>query len=66
MRTSARRRHIYNDMGQIEIEEFSEKSISRIFIASSIRKAEAVETILSEEGIDYAIALEPYYWISFT
>jgi len=47
-------------MGRIEIEEFSDKKISRIFIASSIREAEAVERILSEDAIDYAIALEPY------
>jgi len=51
---------IVRDMGRIEIEEFSGKNISRIFIASSIREAEAVERILSEDGIDYAISLELY------
>ena len=47
-------------MGQIEIENFSDKDVSRIFIAASIKEAEAAEDILTQNGIDYAISLEPY------
>lgn len=42
------------------MDEFSEKDVIRIFIASTIMEAEAVERLLTEEGIDYAIAPEPY------
>jgi len=52
-------------MGRIEIEEFSEKDISRIFIAASLKEAELVENILSEDGIDYTISLEPYLRIGY-
>ncbi len=47
-------------MGRIEIEDFSDKNISRIFIAASIKEAEFVEDILTQDGIDYAVALEPF------
>jgi len=47
-------------MPRIEIEDFSDKDISRIFIAASVKEAELVEKILTENGIDYAISLEPY------
>lgn len=52
-------------MGKIEIEDFAEKNISRIFMAAKIREAELVEKILTEEGIDYAIELEPYLQAGF-
>ena len=47
-------------MGRIEIEYFSDKSISRIFIADSIERAEVIEDILTENGIDYAVSLEQF------
>jgi hypothetical protein len=47
-------------MGRIEIENFSGKDISRIFIAASIKEAESAEGILTQNGIDYAISLESY------
>jgi hypothetical protein len=47
-------------MARIEIENFSNKDISRIFIAGSIREAEAAEDILTQNGMDYALSLEPY------
>jgi len=52
-------------MGRIEIEDFSSKDISRIFIAGSIKEAESVEDILNQNGIDYAISLEPYVRMFF-
>jgi hypothetical protein len=47
-------------MARIEIEDFSDKKISRIFIAASIKEAESAEDILTQNAIDYAISLEPY------
>ena len=47
-------------MGRIQIEDFTDKQISRIFIADSIKMAEQTENILTEEGIDYAVSLEPF------
>jgi hypothetical protein len=47
-------------MGRVEIENFSDKDISRIFIAASIKEADSAEDILTQIGIDYAISLEPY------
>jgi hypothetical protein len=47
-------------MGRIEIEDFPDKNTSRIFIAASVREAKRVEDILSREGIEYAIEIEPY------
>ena len=52
-------------MGRIEIEDFSRKDISRIFIAGSIEEAESAEDILTQNGIDYAISLEPYVRMFF-
>jgi len=47
-------------MGRIELEEFSEKAISRLCIADSIKEAEQIENILTENGIDFAVSLEKY------
>ena len=52
-------------MGRIELEEFSDKEISRIFIADSTKKAEMAEDILTENDIDYAVSLEPFVEIAF-
>ncbi len=53
------------DMSRIELEDFSDKDISRIFIAASVKEAELVEKILTQNGIDYAISLEPYTRLFF-
>ncbi len=47
-------------MGRIDIENFSDKDVSRIFIAASIKEAESAEDILTQNGIEYAISLEPF------
>ena len=52
-------------MGRLEIEYFSDKDISRIFIAGSIKETESAEDILTRNGIDYAISLEPYTRLFF-
>ncbi len=52
-------------MGRVEFENFSDKDISRIFIAGSIRETESAEDILTQNGIDYAISLETYTRLFF-
>ena len=47
-------------MGRIEIEDFSDKDMSRIFIARNIRESERAETLLSENGISYAVQMEEF------
>ena len=51
---------IVKHMPRIEIEDFSDKNISRIFMAASIKEAEFVEDILTQDGIDYSVSLEPF------
>ena len=48
-------------MGRKDLEEFKGKKIARIFIAKKVSEAETVENILTENNIDYAIEIEPYY-----
>jgi len=47
-------------MSRVEIEEFSAKEISRIFVAGSIREAERVEALLTENAISYAVQIEEF------
>jgi hypothetical protein len=47
-------------MGRVQIEDFSDKAISRILMAGTIEEAEQTEDILTENGIDYAVSLEPF------
>jgi hypothetical protein len=47
-------------MAQVEIEDFKDKEIKRVFMAGSQEEAKRVEDLLNDEDIDYAIALEPY------
>ena len=47
-------------MGRIEIEEFTDKEISRIFIADLIKTTEKAEDILTKNNVDYAVSLEPF------
>jgi hypothetical protein len=47
-------------MARVEIEEFSGKDISRLFVAGSIREAERAEVLLSENAISYAVEIEDF------
>jgi len=47
-------------MARVEIEEFSAKDISRIFVAGSIREAERAEALLTENAISYAVQIEEF------
>ena len=40
---------------RVEVDEFSDKDISRIFVPGSIREAEWAEAILTENAISYAV-----------
>ncbi len=53
-------------MGRIQIEDFTDKEISRIFIATNVEQAERIEDILTQKGIDYAAVIEPHLNISLT
>lgn len=48
-------------MAKISLEDFSDNQIARIYIARNIKEAERAEQILSKNGVDYAIELEPYW-----
>jgi len=47
-------------MSHIELEDFKDREIKRIYMAGSQDEARRVEDLLNNEEIDYAIALEPY------
>jgi len=48
-------------MRRKKLEEFRNKKIAHIFIAKNVNEAETVEKILTENNIDYAIEMEPYF-----
>jgi hypothetical protein len=48
-------------MARITIDQFSGCDIGPIFVAGSVKEAEAVEQLLTEQSVDYAIAIEPFY-----
>jgi hypothetical protein len=48
------------NMARIELEEFEDKEIKRVFMAGSQEEAKRVEVLLDDEDIDYAVTLEPY------
>ena len=47
-------------MSRVDITDFSDKEISRIFIAASIGEAERVESLLTENAITYAVQIEDF------
>src|SRR5262249_15581991 len=47
-------------MPRIPLLDFSDRDISRVFLARSVVEAERLEALLSGEAIDYAIELEPF------
>jgi hypothetical protein len=51
-------------MTRLQIEDFSDQEISRIFVAVNLKEAEAVESILSAQRIDYAVEIESYVRLS--
>ena len=47
-------------MTKIDVEEFEGRPHELVFIARRTREAERVEALLNDEGIDYALAFEPF------
>ena len=47
-------------MGRIELEKFSDRNITRIYIAKNLKEAQGVEKLLTEKNIEYALSLEPF------
>ena len=50
-------------MAKVDIEYFLEKEVSRIYIAARLAEAKQVENTLTEQGLDYAVEIEPFYKI---
>ena len=47
-------------MGRVDLENFSDRNITRIYIAKNIKEAQRIENLLTEKNIDYALSLEPF------
>jgi hypothetical protein len=47
-------------MARLEFDDFFEKEMERVYIAGRVNEAEGVEDALTEHGIDYAVAIEPF------
>lgn len=47
-------------MTRRKLEDFSDKNISRIFIARNLAEAEKVENLLNENKIDFAVEIEAF------
>jgi hypothetical protein len=47
-------------MGRIELEKFTDRNITRIYIAKNIKEAQGVEKLLTDNNIEYALSLEPF------
>ncbi|HEY2990407.1 MAG TPA: hypothetical protein VGL11_22015 [Candidatus Binatia bacterium] len=47
-------------MARIDLDDFGEKELSRIYLAGRLAEAKRVEKILSTHGVDYAVEVEPY------
>ena len=56
-------------MSRVAIDDFGDKEIARIYLASRLAEAKLVEAELQKHNIDYAVEVEPYlttvlFWIS--
>jgi len=47
-------------MAKIDPEDFGDQPSELVFIARRVREAERVEALLTDEGIDYALAFEDF------
>jgi hypothetical protein len=45
---------------RVGLDDFGEKEVSRIYLAGRLGEAKRVEKILSANGVDYAVEVEPY------
>ena len=47
-------------MARVALEDFGDKEVVRIYIAGALGEAKRVEAILTQNGIHYAVEVEPY------
>ena len=47
-------------MARLDFEDFLDKEVTRGYLAARVSEAKHVERILSENGIDYAVDIEPF------
>ncbi len=47
-------------MAKVDIEAFWGKEVTRVYIAGKLGEAKQVESTLTENGIDYAVEVEPF------
>ena len=47
-------------MVRVTLDDFSDKEVARIYLAVELGEAKRVEEILSANGIDYVVEVEPY------
>ena len=48
-------------MARVDLGQFLDKELSRVYIAGGLMEATLVECILTRHAIDYAVEVEPYY-----
>jgi len=47
-------------VARVDEANFSGKSVTRVWLAASLREAEEIEGIFTDEDIDYFLELEPF------
>jgi len=50
---------------KVTLDDFGDKEVARIYLAGRLAEAKQVEEILSANGINYAVEVEPYVTLSF-
>jgi hypothetical protein len=51
-------------MSRIPLLDFSDRDISRVFLARNVEEAGRVESVFTEAGIEYAIEPEPFVMLA--
>ena len=51
-------------MARVTLDDFADKEVARIYLAGKLAEAKQVEEILSANGINYAVEVEPYVTLS--
>ncbi len=52
-------------MAKVDIEAFRDQEVTRVYVAGKSGEAKQVESTLTENGIDYAVEIEPYVRMIF-
>jgi hypothetical protein len=47
-------------MPRVSIEAFSDKQVEPVYVAATLREARRVEEVLTRQGIEYAVEVEPF------